>query len=90
MTPEVEAELVRLWNAGVSERRISQETGYSVSVIRAYACHNRDKCPYRHKRIDERVKEMWVERIRSGRYTVAQVSKALGVTKFSVRRWLKK
>lgn len=90
MTPEVEAELVRLWNEGVSEERIAREVGYAVSTVRTYACLHRDKLPYRRGHVDRHVKQVWVERIRSGRYTVAQASKALGVTKSAVRRWLKK
>ena len=90
MTPEVETELIRLWNDGVPEKQIAYAIGYSVATVRAYACLHRDKCPYRRQHVKSDAKELWVERIKAGRYTVAQAAEALGVSRVAVRRWLRK
>ena len=90
MTQSEKRHLEALWRDGVTIKNIARIIGYSEETVLAYACINRDKCPYRKKQVSKEVRDEWVDRIRSGQATIRQAVETLGVHKQTVKGWLKR
>ena len=70
----------RLWREDVPAKHIAKEMGYSTKTILSVAYHNRERFPYRHKRVDKAKMDVWIERILAGRVSVRKACKELGVS----------
>lgn len=78
---DAELDLVeRLWHEDVPAKHIARELGYSTATILSVAYHNRERFPYRHKRVDKAKMDIWIERILAGRVSIRKACKELGVS----------
>lgn len=82
-----EAELDRfelLWKRRTPVKRIAKELGYSVNSILSIASRNRDRFPYRHRPVDNKKMDVFVERIIDNRMTVDDAARLLNVNSATV------
>lgn len=75
-----------LWRRRVRVVDIARRLGYTEQTIYANARMHRDRFPRRHRKARHDEMELWVERVRARRCTVAEAAKALGVSYESVRK----
>lgn len=92
MSPELEELFAQMWADGVPLKQIANEIGYSFSALNKYACAHRDKFPMRKVLVPENdsKRARWMLRLSAGRCTVGEVAEALGVTRRTVLRWIRK
>lgn len=90
MTEEELIVMEHLWRRGVPTRKIAEHLGYTQSNVLVTAFRNRDRFPKRYNaKRDYRTIELWVARIRAGRYTIEQAAEKLEVHPETIRRWLR-
>lgn len=90
MTSEEKERIVSLWCEGVPVKDISDQVGYAITTILAFACRHRDRMPRRRKPVDDDALEIWLERIMAGRARPCDAARALGISVESVRIRLRK
>lgn len=90
MTPKELDELERLWRGRKPISEISKRMGFSEQAIQGTVSRDRARFPYRHKRVPRAVAELWVEKIKAGRVTVAEAARKLGVHPVTVAGWIRR
>ena len=90
MTDDELMVMEHLWKRGVPTRKIAEHLGYTQSNVLVTAFRYRDRFPKRQgMKHDQDTRELWVARIRAGRYTIEQAAEKLDVHPETIRRWLK-
>lgn len=90
MTPDELDEMERLWAARMHIADIADRLGYSPVTVQQTMARNRARYPYRHKHVPRATAELWVEKMRAGRATVAETARRLGVHPVTVAGWLRR
>ena len=81
--------LEKLYAGPMPLRQIATRLGYGVDTVQKELARDRDRFPYRHKRISRGERERWVARIRAGKATPRQAAKALGVSPVTISKWVR-
>lgn len=87
MTNDELARMERMWAEGVPSKEIARELGYSDHTVRARACRDRARFPYRRREPTRVERETWVALMLSGDATPADAAAACGVTVACARIW---
>lgn len=90
MTDAELAEMERLWKRGVTTAKIAEKLHYTQSNVLVTAFRYRGRFPKRQgMKHDQDTRELWVARIRAGRYTIEQAADRLDVHPETIKRWLR-
>lgn len=91
MTERRILQLSELWNRGVPVKWMARACHYAPTTIYHLACNNRDLFPARRPRnaVDASERAVTVAEIRDGKQTILGASKKYGVSRGTVRRWMK-
>ena len=90
LTPEQMCKVERLWRGRKPIEEIARRTGVSEYVVQGAVRRDRKRFPLRHKHVPRATAELWVEKIRAGRATVAETARTLGVHPVTVAGWLRR
>lgn len=90
LTPVQMSEVERLWRRRKPIEEIARLMGVPGYVIQNAVRSDRKRFPPRHKHVPRAVAAEWAERIGSGKATVAEASKTLGVHPVTVAGWLRR
>ena len=90
LTHEQMCEIERLWRGRKPIEEIARRTGVPEYVVQGAVRRDRKRFPPRHKHVPRAVAAEWAERIGSGKATVAEASKTLGVHPVTVAGWLRR
>lgn len=92
MTEEELDRLDELWNKrGLSAREICSELGYTYAALNHNMNRDRKRFPYRRRpTVDEKQMSIWIERIRSGRSSIANAARQMGVCYETISKRLRK
>lgn len=89
MTEDELSLMERMWSMHVPAKRIAEALGYSTNTVLRNAMSDRQRFPYRRKKIGRGKRELWIERVISGRCTKRQAMMTLGVCEETMNRWLR-
>lgn len=92
MTEEELDRLEELWNEkGLSVKEICSELGYTYAAINFYMNKDRKRFPYRRRpTINEEQLSLWIARILSGRSSIANAARQMGVCHETIARRLRR
>lgn len=92
MTEEELDRLDELWNEkGLSVREICSELGYTYAAINFNMNKDRERFPYRRKpTADGEQMSLWITRILSGRSSIANAARQMGVCHETIAKRLRR
>lgn len=90
LTPVQMSEVERLWRGRKPIGEIARLMGVPEYVVQNAVRRDRKRFPPRHKHVPRATAELWVEKIRAGRATVAEAARTLGVHPVTVAGWLRR
>lgn len=82
-----------MWDMGLPVKQIAYEVGYSNQYIYTIARCNREQFPRRcraHQSFDEGTKQMWARRVSSGESTIVNAANQCGVSRVTIRKWVRR